>query len=152
MRRYTNRHFMFTNGVSIILTGTNDDYRGMTIAWVSQVEKEHLIISVPKDAEATNLLIKREVFSVNELGVGQEDLAREFGGKNCEHNQTESLADINSTAHNLPIILNCCSSTICSTLNVVEVNEQVLITAKIISSQNHLDIQPLIFNKAVYFK
>ncbi|WP_028470734.1 flavin reductase [Neptunomonas japonica] len=143
---------MFTNGVSIILTGTNDDYKGMAIAWVSQVEKEHLIISIPKGAKATNLLLKRKAFSVNELGLGQEDLAREFGGKNCEHKPNASLAKINSTEHNLPIILNCCSSTICRTLNVVEINEQVVITAEIISSENHLGIQPLIFNKAVYFK
>jgi len=143
---------MFTNGVSIILTGTNDDYKGMAIAWVSQVEKEHLIISIPKGAKATNLLLKRKMFSVNELGLGQEDLAREYGGKNCEHKTTASVAKIKSTKHNLPIILNSCSSTICSALNVVEINEQILITAKIISVQNNLDLQPLVFNKADYFK
>lgn len=143
---------MFTNGVSIILTGTNDNYKGMAIAWVSQIEKEHLIISIPKGAEATNLLLKRAVFSVNELGLGQEDLAREFGGKNCKHKTKPSLAKIKSTEHNLPIILNCCSSSICSTLNAVEINDQILITAKIINVQNNLTLRPLVFNKAVYFK
>jgi len=143
---------MFTNGVSIILTGTNDDYKGMAIAWVSQVEREHLIISIPKSAEATVLLLKREMFSVNELGLDQEDLALEFGGKNCISKTTASVAKVKSTEHDLPIILNSCSSTICSVLNVVEINEQILITAKIISSQNNLDLQPLIFNKADYFK
>lgn len=143
---------MFTNGVSIILTGTNDDYKGMAIAWVSQVEKEHLIISIPKGAEATELLLKREKFSVNELGLGQEDLAREFGGKNCEHDITSSLAKIEPTEHDLPIIINCCSSTICDVLKIVEINEQIIITAKIINVQNNLDLQALVFNKAVYFK
>jgi len=152
MGRYKSRDFMFTNGVSVILTGTNDDYKGMAIAWVSQVEKKHLIISIPKGAVATELLLKRKMFSINELGLGQEDLAREFGGKNCEHKATASLAKIKSTEYNLPIILNCCSSTICSILNIVEINEQILITAKIISIQNNLDIQPLVFNKAIYFK
>ena len=143
---------MFTNGVSIILTGTNDDYKGMAIAWVSQIEKEHLIISVPKGSEATKLLLQRESFSVNELGLGQEDLAREFGGNNCEKKPASSLAIIESTEYNLPIILNCCSTIICSILNVVEINEQVVITAKIINVRQQLDIQPLIFNKSVYFK
>lgn len=143
---------MFTNGVSIILTGTNDDYKGMAIAWVSQVEKDHLIISVPKDAEATNLLLKRKMFSVNELGLGQEYLARQFGGKNCQRDEMPSLAEVQSTEHDLPIIVNCCSSTLCSFFNVVEINEQVLITAKILSVQSHLDLQPLVFNKADFFK
>ena len=143
---------MFTNGVSIILTGTNDDFKGMSIAWVSQVEKEHLIISIPKGADATNLLLKRKIFSVNELGLGQEDLAREFGGTNCEQKPTSALANINSTEHDLPIILNCCSSTIGSVIDVVEINEQVVVTAKIISVKKHLDLQPLVFDKAVYFK
>lgn len=143
---------MFTNGVSIILTGTNDDYKGMAIAWVSQVEKDHLIISVPKGAEATDLLLKRKMFSVNELGLGQEDLARQFGGKNCQRDEMPSLAEVQSTEHDLPIIVNCCSSTLCSIFNVVEINEQVLITAKILSVQSHLDLQPLVFNKADFFK
>ena len=143
---------MFTNGVSIILTGTNDDYKGMAIAWVSQVEKEHLIISIPKGAEATNLLIKRKMFSVNELGLGQEDLARQFGGKICEQKPITERVKIESTEHNLPIILNCCSSAICRVINVVEINEQVVVTAKIICVQKNLDLQPLVFNKAVYFK
>ncbi len=142
---------MFTNGVCIILSGTNENYLGMSIAWLSQIEKEHVIVSVPKGAEATNLLLNRKMFSVNELGLGQEDMAREFGGKNCHNKAASRLAKIESTEHNLPIILNCCSSSICRVINVVELNEQVVITAKIIVSQIGLDMQPLIFNKAVYF-
>jgi len=143
---------MFTNGVSIILTGTSVDYKGMAIAWVSQVEKEHLILSIPKGTEATNLLIKRAMFSVNELGVGQEDLAREFGGKNCENKPASSHADITATKEDIPIILNSCSSTICRVLNHVEINEQVVVTALILKTQQNLNLQPLVFNKAVYFK
>jgi flavin reductase (DIM6/NTAB) family NADH-FMN oxidoreductase RutF len=142
---------MFTNGVSIILTGTNDDYQGMAIAWVCQVEKEHLIISIPKGAEATKLLLQRAMFSVNELGVGQENLAREFGGKNCENKPSSSLANI-TTKDNIPTISNCCSSTICRVVSHEVINEQVVITAYIMKSQNNVDLPPLIFDKSVYFK
>jgi flavin reductase (DIM6/NTAB) family NADH-FMN oxidoreductase RutF len=143
---------MFINGVSIILTGTNDDYKGMAIAWVSQVEKEHLIVSVPKGSHATNLLLERKMFSVNELGLGQENLALQFGGKNCFQETITTLPQIKPTEHNLPILLNCCSSSICSVRSVVEINEQVVITAKIISTKKGLDMPSLVFNKAVYFK
>ena len=143
---------MFTNGVSIILTGSNDDYKGMAIAWVCQIEKEHIMVSVPKGAKATELLLARKAFSVNELGIGQEDLAREFGGKDCEYGLSRSQAIIQSTEHNLPIITNCCSSTVCHTLHFEEINEQVVITARIIGCQKHSDLTPLIFNKATYFK
>ncbi len=143
---------MFINGVSIILSGTNDDYKGMAIAWVSQVEKEHLIISIPKGAIATKLLLQQELFSVNELGLGQENLAREFGGDKCESKATSSLAIIESTEYSLPIILNCCSSTVCNIINTTIINEQIMVTAKIINHRQHLDMQPLVFDKAVYFK
>lgn len=143
---------MFTNGVSIIITGTNDDYKGMAIAWVSQVEKAHVVISIPKGSVASDLLLQRQMFSINELGLGQEELARQFGGKNCHEKPTPDLAEIKFTEHNLPIIVNCCSSTICNVLTTVEINEQVVVTAKIISTQNNLDLPPLIFDKAVYFK
>lgn len=143
---------MFINGVCIILTGSNDAFKGMAIAWVSQVEKEHLVISIPKNAEATRLLRKRKMFSVNQLGVGQENLARQFGGENCELKPAHSQATIKSTEHNLPILLNCCLSTICSVINEIEINEQLVVTAKIVSKQNNLAMQPLVFNKADYFK
>jgi flavin reductase (DIM6/NTAB) family NADH-FMN oxidoreductase RutF len=142
---------MSINGVSIILTGTNDDYQGMAIAWVSQVEKEHLIISVPKGSTATNLLLQREMFSVNELGIGQDDLARQFGGKNCTIGNSANLSNINATEYNLPILSNCCSSTICKVLYVNEINEQIVVTAKVINSVKQLDLDPLIFNKSDYF-
>ncbi|MCJ8318002.1 MAG: flavin reductase family protein [Colwellia sp.] len=143
---------MFTNGVSIILTGSNDDYHGMAIAWVSQVEKEHLIISIPKGSSTSHLLLEQKKFSVNELAVGQEDLARQFGGQNCQGKPSINLAQIKFTEHNLPIILNCCSSTVCEVLKVSEINDQIVVTAKIICSQSNLDLLPLIFDKSAYFK
>ena len=143
---------MFTNGVSIILTGSNDDYKGMSIAWVSQVEKEHLIVSIPKGSSVSHLLLQQKKFSVNELAKGQEDLARQFGGANYQKKTSENLAEIKFTEHNLPIIINCCSSTVCEVLHASEINEQIVVTAKIICSQSNLDLLPLIFNKSVYFK
>jgi len=142
---------MFTNGVYIILTGTNDSYKGMSIAWVTQIEKHHLIISAPKGSQATNLLLKREMFSVNELGEGQEALAREFGGSKCAKQTESSIAQIKPTEQNVPIIVNCSSSTICRISSVVEVNEQVVITAKISNSLNGSNMQPLMFKKSDYF-
>jgi len=143
---------MFTNGVSIILTGTKDNYNGMAIAWVSQVEKEHLILSIPKGSLGTTLLLTRAIFSVNELGIGQENLAREFGGQQCENKPTSSLATIEATTEGVPIIVNCCSSTLCRVLSHVEINEQIVITAKILKAQHNLNLQPLVFDKSVYFK
>jgi len=142
---------MFTNGVSIILTGSNDDYHGMAIAWVSQVEKEHLIISIPKGSTTSNLLLEQKKFSVNELAVGQEDLARQFGGKNCQNKPISNLVKIKPTDYNLPIILNCGTSTVCEVLTVSEINQQMVVTAKIIYSQTNLDFLPLIFDKSAYF-
>lgn len=142
---------MFTNGVSIILTGTNDNYKGMAIAWVSQIEKAHVMISIPKGSAASNLLLERKMFSINELGLGQEDLARQFGGENCLLKPISDLAKIKSTEYELPIVVNCCSSTICNVLTTTAINEQIVITAKIMSTQTNLDLPPLVFDKAVYF-
>lgn len=124
----------------------------MAIAWVSQVEKEHLIVSIPKGSLASHLLLQQKKFSVNELANGQEDLARQFGGANSQQKPSENLAQITFTEQNLPIIINCCSSTVCEVLNTSEINEQIVVTAKIICSQSNLDSIPLIFNKSAYFK
>lgn len=142
---------MFTNGICVIITGTNEDYEAMSLAWVSQVEKQHLMVSAPKGATATNLLLKQQLFSVNELGLGQEGIAEQFGGKDCVKNTVTSPAKIKPTEHNVPMLENCCLTAIAKVISVVEINEQVLITARIIDTISGVDMSPLIFNKAAYF-
>ena len=123
----------------------------MAIAWVSQVEKEHLVISIPKGSEATNVLLQREMFSVNELGVGQESLAKEFGGKNCQKALSPEKAKVVATDYDLPMLTNCCLTAFCKTINVQEINEQVLITAKIIDTISGINMESMVFKKSDFF-
>jgi len=146
---------MFVNGVSIILTGSKKEASGMAIAWVSQVEKSHLVISVPKNCDATNVLMKHGTFSVNELGLGQEGIARAFGGKNCTkdsvQNSTHTEINITETQCGLPMLSECRKSVICKTVLVNEIKEQVIITAEILETINKADMSPMIFIKSDFF-
>ena len=45
---------MFTNGVGVVLVGTVDDPVGMSIAWLTQVEREHVVVSLPGESRGTD--------------------------------------------------------------------------------------------------
>jgi len=142
---------MFVNGVSIVLTGSKEEASGMAIAWVSQVEKNHLVISVPKGCDATNVLMKNGTFSVNELGLGQECIARAFGGKNCTKDPTHTEINITEAQCGLPMLSECRNSVICKTVLINEIKEQVIITAEILETINKADMSPMIFIKSDFF-
>jgi len=142
---------MFVNGVSVILTGNKNKYSGMAIAWVSQIEKKHLIISVPKSCEATVLLMEHGTFSVNELGIDQEDIAREFGGHSCIKKANKDKAIIVETDCGLAILNDCRTNIICTTISMNEIEDQVVITAEILKVINKTDMQPMIFIKSNFF-
>lgn len=143
---------MFTNGVSVVFSGTNENYKGMTIAWASLVEKSHLIVSLPKKSEATQQLLKNEKFSINILESSQEGIAKYFGGSHCIKSETPDSGQLESTQYDLPILLNCCRSIICGVVQVNEVNDNVVVIANVIDVINDSDNKPLIFDLAVYFE
>ncbi len=142
---------MFVNGVSVILAGSKNKYSGMAIAWVSQVEKNHLVISVPKDCEATDVLMEYGTFSVNELAIDQEDIAREFGVKNCIKKSSKKRINIIETESGLPILSDCRTTIICKTILKNEIKEQIIITAEIVEIIKKIDVQPMIFIKSNFF-
>jgi flavin reductase (DIM6/NTAB) family NADH-FMN oxidoreductase RutF len=123
----------------------------MTISWITMIETNHLVMSVPKNAKATTQLLKNKTFSVSELTEGQEDIAKQFGGKKCNMDNLVDKSSIKYDQSGLPIIFNCCSNAICEVIFVNEVNQQIIVTGLITKVISNNELKPLIYNKSDYF-
>jgi flavin reductase (DIM6/NTAB) family NADH-FMN oxidoreductase RutF len=142
---------MFTNGITVVLTGTEIEYSGMTISWITMIETDHLVMSLPKNTKATTQLLENKIFSVSELTEGQEDIAKQFDGKKCNMDNLVDKSSIKYDQSGLPIIFNCCSNAICDVIFTHEVNQQILIAGKITKVMANNELKPLIYNKSDYF-
>ena len=142
---------MFTNGITVVLTGTETEFAGMTISWITMIETNHLVMSLPKNAKATTQLLENKKFSVSELSEGQENIAKQFGGKKCNMENLVDKTSIKYDEAGLPIIFNCCSNAICDVIFTHEVNQQTLVAGKITKVMANNELKPLIYNKSLYF-
>lgn len=55
---------MFVNGIAIVLSGSADSYAGMSIARLTKIDEQHVLLSVPKSAWATQRLLIERLFTV----------------------------------------------------------------------------------------
>jgi len=71
------------SGVSVITAGSGEDRSGMTVTSVSSLSLEppSLIVCVNKQSSTWPLLLRHQVFGVNILGAGQQDVAVRFSGE-----------------------------------------------------------------------
>ncbi len=139
------------NGISVVLTGTKEKYYGMSIAWTTLVEKSHILISIPKNTDATNFLLLNKQFSVNILTNEQKEIAKQFGGEKSIKPNSINENIMKFSNNGLPIINNCCSNYMCSIYLTNEIEEQIVVIGSIIESIN-TNKKPLMFNKADYFE
>jgi len=139
------------NGITVVLTGTKEKYYGMSIAWVTLVEKEHILISIPKNTEATNNLLLNKQFSVNILSNEQKETAKQFGGKEAVKPNYINENIIKFTDNGLPIFNKCCSCYMCDIYLINEIKDQIVVIGSIIESIK-TNKKQLIFNKADYFE
>jgi flavin reductase (DIM6/NTAB) family NADH-FMN oxidoreductase RutF len=139
------------NGITVVLTGTKEKYPGISISWVTLVEKDHIVISIPKNSETTKNLLSNKQFSVNILGIGQEEIAKQFGGKNSVSSNPKDKNLIKFTDNGVPILNNCCSNYICNIYLINEIKDQISVIGSIIEC-NKTNKKPLIYNKVDYIE
>ncbi len=139
------------NGITVVLTGTKENYSGMSIAWTTLVEKHHILISIPRDSITTTNLLLNKRFSVNILSTEQEEIAKQFGGNKSKKPNKINETIIAFTNSGLPIIENCCSNYICRIHLTNEINDQIVVIGSIIETIKN-NKKPLMFNKSNYFE
>lgn len=142
---------MIVNGVTVVISGVDDDYIGMSIAWCTFVEKNHVVISLPKSASGTKRLLADEMFTLSALSDDQTEVARKYGGSNQKYRLGSEEKYLVSTQWGVPVVANCYAVMLCKIYHVLEVNEQVIVTAEVTDRNVNDERNLLIFEKSDFF-
>lgn len=141
---------MFVNGVSVVASLVGGVPYGMSIAWATQVEEEHLIVSLPRYSFATERLLTAGCFTVNILADSQRELAVKFGSAKETGNKFEGVDY--AIEGEAVVIADCQKAIFCELESTMEIKKQLVVVGLIKHlASSSSSASPLIYKKSDYF-
>ena len=138
----------FTSGVSVVMVGTSSAPVGMSIAWLTQVERDHVAVSLPRGARGTDRVISTDRFTLSLLSESQMDIARRYGGG---RRKVDGAQDhLIETDWDTPVVRAGCAAYLCRVVGAQTVREQVVVTARIVKTVYAAEASPLLYRPADY--
>jgi flavin reductase (DIM6/NTAB) family NADH-FMN oxidoreductase RutF len=141
---------MFINGVSVVTTLVGGVPYGMSIAWATQVEAEHLVISLPRNSVPTERVLTAGCFTVNILAASQKDLAVRFGSSERLENKFDGVDY--AVRGDAVVIADCCRALFCELKSAQELGDQLVVVGLVRREElGSGGTYPLIYEKRDYF-
>ncbi len=141
---------MFINGVSVVAALVGGVPYGMSIAWATQIEEEHLIASLPRYSFATEKLLTAGCFTVNILADSQKELAVKFGSAKdfgCKFEGADYAIKGEAV-----VIADCHKAIFCELESTKEIKKQFVIVGLVKSlASSSSSTSLLIYKKSDYF-
>lgn len=142
---------MFLNSVNIVFIGDVTSYRGITIAWATQIENQHIVLSLPKYSEATSLISVESKFTVSVLSNTQINIARQYGGIEQTRQADKDAVLLDFEKWHIPVVKKAAEHILCESKATLEVSNQVLILGSILEYTRFEEIPILVYEKTDYF-
>ena len=143
---------MFVNSVGIVAAAgpRKNQTIAATVACVTQVDQDHIVMSIPLEAVVTDAIVTGEHFSISVLGSAQSDLARYYGGHNRFRRTYLKDTDVDLTTCTMPTVKNSCKQSVYLVIKKMLLSEQVIVLAKLIETEVNRNHQPLTSRSADY--
>jgi len=142
---------VIVNGITVVISGSNENYGGMSIAWCTKISSKYLIISIPSHAKCTKRLIEDEQFSLSVLSNKQVDIAKMFGGSAQKEELTKKAGVVTAGKSGIPVIAACAASYYCKVISCESVEKQIVVTARIQDMQESPELEALVYKKEDFF-
>ena len=142
---------MFLNGITIVLCGTADRARGATIAWATKVERDHAVVSLPKQAAVTDGIAESGTFTISVLSADQAHVARQYGGTRQSDPREPDPTDLDVDRWDVPVVKGARGQFLCKVRHTLTIKEQVVIIAEIVDTAVSDDRLPLVYRHGDYF-
>lgn len=140
---------MFINGVSVVASLVGGVPYGMSIAWATQVEEEHLIVSLPRYSSATEKLLTAGCFTVNVLAASQQELAVRFGSAKESGRKFEGVDY--AIKGEAVVIADCPKAIFCELESTKEIKKQLVVVGLVKYLVLSSSTSPLVYKKSDYF-
>jgi len=138
--------------VNVVICGNKNDYEGMSIAWVSYVEKEHIVVSMPRQSSITERVLNEGKFSISVLAENQANIARQYGGGAQIQKIPQDNDLVECGEWGIPVIKACCSKMLCEICIAEHINKQTVAIAEVVDKHESDASVPLVYNHAEYFE
>ena len=142
---------MFLNSITIVLCGNADRTLGATIAWATKVERDHALVSLPKDAAVTGCIADSGTFTISVLASDQAHVARQYGGGRQSDPREPDPADLDVERWDMPAVKGARGQFLCEVRHTLTTREQVVVIAEIVDSVASDDRPPLTYRHGDYF-
>ena len=122
----------FASGVTVVLSGTQDDVHGMTANSFTSVSLDPplVLISVGNQAHMHRIIADQRWFSVNILSAQQEDLSRHFAGQPSDGGR--DLPIVFDSAVGMATLAGSLAHVACALRNEVPLGDHTLFIGEVI--------------------
>jgi flavin reductase (DIM6/NTAB) family NADH-FMN oxidoreductase RutF len=154
LKHYRSSIGLFATGVTVLIAERDGDIRGMTANAVTSLSLEpvQLIVCPAKEARFSQLMEPGTQFTVNILGVHQEQISNYFAGPESDKEMPENIDLITwrnmeiGIPYKAPCLSDSVASFACNVKQMHDGGDHWIVVAEVLDIyQNKLSIQPLLF-------
>jgi flavin reductase (DIM6/NTAB) family NADH-FMN oxidoreductase RutF len=142
----------FAAGVTVITTGKDGHYHGMTAtAFCSlSLDPTLVLICVEKSANTLPVLESAGIFNVNLLAEEQEDLSRLFADKSLQETHGFKGVEHRLGANGAPVLIDCLGYLECRVVQRHDGGDHVIFIGEVEAAEPGSDAAPLLYWRAGY--
>ena len=142
------------NGVYILTVQQQGRVNGATVAWVTQVSHDPLLIMVSlAGVRFSHDMVKQSgYFGLSVLSQDQVALARDFGFKTGRDTNKFEGVGYSASDQGLPILDDACAYIECRLVSTFPAGDHTLLVGEVVEARTLKDdARPLVFRKEDYF-
>jgi flavin reductase (DIM6/NTAB) family NADH-FMN oxidoreductase RutF len=142
----------FASGVTVITTGFDGRYHGMTASAFCSLSLDPLqiIVCVDRSAHTLPLLQESGCFNVNILGSAQEDLSRIFASKDAPQRATFEGIDHTLTKQGVPLLTGAIATFQCRVAQQFDGGDHIIVVGEVEDASVEDGQDPLLYFRGRY--
>jgi flavin reductase (DIM6/NTAB) family NADH-FMN oxidoreductase RutF len=141
-----------TNGVYVVTTKAGEKINGQAAAWITKVSEDPflVLIALYEKNYTTELVRQSNIFAVNILKEGQEEIARHFGKSGRKINKFKGIK-FHQAKTGAPILDNCLAYLDCEVVLTEKPGDHVIFVGEVVEEGIQSKGKPLIYRHEDYF-
>jgi flavin reductase (DIM6/NTAB) family NADH-FMN oxidoreductase RutF len=141
----------FASGVTVVTTGGDGEYHGMTASAFSSLSLEPPLVLVCVDRTAATLpyLQASGAFNISILTDAQEQISRQFAAKDSPQSRLEDT-DHHLGANGIPILDNCLAYFECRVVSQYDGGDHIIFVGEVTSGALGDSNEPLLYYRSAY--
>ena len=141
---------LFTYGLYVVTTGTQEEVGVFTANWLSQVSFEPplVAVSVENDSHSLPLIQRTGHFAVNVLAAEQRELAGALGKPHSRVPEKAAGLALTAGQTGCPLLTDCLASVECALEGQLPAGDSTLVLGRVVHAVLHREGEPLTMRSA----